>query len=320
MDQLFSILTTHFKTEIQTPEHLLTKIENSNISPKPVVKELLFTWNWRDYVMPKLSDRKLKNHSFFYSFIFKKENGKAIMRYKKYPQHTEWKPAGGILLLKDNPNFTPIPVSPFRVESLNLDKVYGDLVTKYFPTLEQINRREVETSWERTKVMLENLPKRIDNLPKMNLQSLPRQTMGPIPTYPSYLKPFLDKTGERELYGQECIEEPVDGDFHDEIQVDMDVVVYSETKAKRPWVGRVRQLLKGSREFEIQWYERKNKGLTFYPSVNKDGTPLLSIVSMDSVMFWEFTEKNDSDNSFKIGQERLAKIMDDYKSHDQCYV
>ena len=321
MDQLFSILTTHFKTEIQTPEHLLNKIENSSISPKPIVKELLFTWDWREFVTPLLSSHKLRNHSFKHSFIFKMENGKALMRAKKYPQHLEWSPAGGIQLLKDDLEFSPVPVSPFRIEKLAIDKVYADLVTKYFPTLEVTNRIVVQASWERTKTILENLPNKSNNLPKMNLLSLPRQAFGPAPAPapPSYLEPFLD-IEERELQGQVCIQEPVEGDFFDDIKVNMDVVVYSESKTKRPWVGRVQKLLQNSREFEILWYERRSRSLIFVPSVEKDGSPHLSGVSVDSVMFWEFAEKSDSDESFKISQEWFDKIMEEYINHDQCYI
>ena len=241
------------------------------------------------------------------------------MRAKKYPQHSEWNPLEGIQLLKDNQDFALVSVSPFRIEKLNLDKVYGDLVTKYFPTLDLRNRREVEASWERTKAVLENLPRKMDNFPKMNLQSLPRQTTEPIPDHPSYLKPFIE-TEARELQGQKCIQEAIDGDFFNEIQTNMDVVVYSESKAHRPWVGRVQQLLPDTREFRIHWYGKKNKSLEFYPSVNKDGTPLMSVVSVDTVMFWEFSEKSLSDNSFKIDRDWFDKIMDEYKSHDQCYM
>ena len=270
-------------------------------------------------MIPKLSGRKLKNHSFQHSFIFKTENGKSLMRAKKYPQHKEWSPPEGIQLLKENQDFPLVPVSPFRVEKLCLEKVYADLVTKYFPTLELRNRREVEASWERTKTLIENLPRRSSNLPKMNLQRLPKQVDEPIPIPPSYLEPFMVRE-ERELEGQKGVLEARDGDFFDEITAQMDVAIYSETKVNRPWVGRVQELLSETREFRIRWYERKHKkSLVFHPSVNNDGSPYLSVVSVDTVMFWEFTEKL-SDDSFKVSREWLAKISDGYDSHDQCNI
>ena len=320
VDQLFSILTTQFKTEIQTPEHLLSKIENSSITPKPIVVKLLFTWNWRDDVIPKLRGRRLKNHSFQHSFVFKKERGKSLMRAKKYPQHTEWHPTEGIVLLKVDQEVAPVPLSPFRTEQLNLTKVFADLVTKYFPTLDGKNRSEVEKSWERTLTELENLQKKIHNFPKMNLLSLPRQTDVPVPVYPSFLEPFLEAE-ERELQGQKCVEDASDGDFSSEILTNMDVVVYSEVKANRPWLGRVRRLLPETREFEIQWYCKRGRSLVFQPSVTKDDeTPFLSILSVDTVMYWEFTEKSVEDESFKISREWYEKIINEYNSHDQCNI
>ena len=270
-------------------------------------------------MIPKLSGSKLKNHSFQHSFLFKKERGKSVMRAKKYPQHSVWGPEEGIQLLKDNQEFEKVPVSPFRVEKLMLDKVYSDLVTKYFPTLELANRREVQSSWERTKATLENLPKKMINLPLMDVYSLPRQVPAPIPTHPMYLELFLAPE-ERELEGQKCIQDAEDGDFFDEIQIQMDVAVYSEVKSKRPWIGRVVECITSRREFQIHWYEKKARSLLYYPSLNKDGSPLVSVVSVDCVMFWEFTTKSKIDESFKVSREWFDKVMDAYKSHDQCNI
>jgi hypothetical protein len=51
------------------------------------------------------------------------------------------------------------------------------------------------------------------------------------------LKSFIE-TEARELQGQKCIQEAMDGDFFDEIPTNMDVVVYSESKANGPLLGR----------------------------------------------------------------------------------
>ena len=68
------------------PDHLLEKIRNSVISPKPLCEELLFIWKWRDFIKPNLSERKLENNSFLHSFMVKKESGVAVLRAKKYPK------------------------------------------------------------------------------------------------------------------------------------------------------------------------------------------------------------------------------------------
>ena len=241
------------------------------------------------------------------------------MRAKKYPQHTEWHPQEGIQLLKEDQDISPVPVSPFRTEQLNLQKVYADLVTRYFPTLDVRNRREVETSWERSIQELENLHKRRD-FPSMDLRLLPRQADAPVPVYPTFLKPYLEAE-VREIQGQKCLQEASDGDFSNEIQRGMDVVVYSEVKANRPWVGRVQRLLPETREFEILWYSKKGRNLVFHPSLGQeDGAPFLSILSVDTVMFWEFAEKSENDESFEVSREWYNKIVEEYDSHDQCNI
>ena len=84
-----------------SPDDLLDKIRNSAIIPSPLCEELFFIWNWRDFVKPNMTENKLKNHSFFHSFLVKKENSVGVLRAKKYPQDTQWRPDDGIELLKD---------------------------------------------------------------------------------------------------------------------------------------------------------------------------------------------------------------------------
>ena len=123
MDQLFSILCRVLKTEIQSPDELVKKIQQAPIIPKPDVDELLFTWDWREFISPKLSGKSLQNHSFFHSFQLKKEYGTVVFRAKKYSQLSEWSPESGIKLLKEGFEDSPVPASEFRVETLNLEKV-----------------------------------------------------------------------------------------------------------------------------------------------------------------------------------------------------
>ena len=107
--QLFSILTSEFKSEITSPDDLLNKIRNSAIVPKPICEELFYIWEWREFVKPNLSESRLKNHSFLHSFMVKKEGNVGVLRGRKYPQDTsEWKPDDGIKLLRDGVEFTLI--------------------------------------------------------------------------------------------------------------------------------------------------------------------------------------------------------------------
>ena len=252
---MFSILTSEFKAEIKSPDHLLDKIRNSVISPKPLCEELLFIWEWRDFIKPKLSDRKLENHSFLHSFMIKKESGVAVLRAKKYPQDSgNWLPQEGIKLLKDKVDFAEVGVAETRVEKLCLDGVFHGLYTKYFPQLIGPDKSEVIGSWERLKVVLENLPKRRNNLPKMKLYELPKQMPSLKPVLPSYLEQFQSHEN-RELVGTKHVEDPEESSFDTEVKENMDVAIFTLQKSTRPWLGRVVSVMPGGKDFLIQWYK-----------------------------------------------------------------
>ena len=97
VDQLFSILTTEFKSsDMLDVESLKSKILNSPIKPKPVVESMMYTWDWKETIETHLNP--LQHHSFFNSFKFSKESGHTRLRYKKLPQSPEYGPVEGIQL------------------------------------------------------------------------------------------------------------------------------------------------------------------------------------------------------------------------------
>ena len=318
MDQLFSILCRVLKTEIQSPDELVKKIQQAPIIPKPDVDELLFTWDWREFISPKLSGKSLQNHSFFHSFQLKKEYGTVVFRAKKYSQLSEWSPESGIKLLKEGFEDSPVPASEFRVESLNLEKVYSDLYSKYFPTLSTEDRKKAEKSWENLRTILENLPKKRMNLPHMRLSSLPRQKQVAPAKVPDFLEPCLNEEIP-ELIGEHCVYEPSDGQFDVDIRPGMDVAVYTQSVKDRPWLGRVQSIQERGARFEIQWFKKKARTLTFQAMFNKDGTKMTSVLPSETVMMWEFSS-NKSEDSFNISKDWTEKINRQYESHDKCYL
>ena len=319
MDQLFSILTTEFKSEIKSPDDLLNKIRNSVITPKPVCEELFYIWSWRDFVLPNLSSKKLENHSFLHSFLVKKEDGVGVLRGRKYPQDSgEWLPNDGIKLLKDGVDFSEVDVAEMRIEKLNLGLVFHGLYTKYFPQLPDQDKRGAMSSWEKLRTVLENLPKKKNNFPKLKLKDFPKQRSKASPVIPPYLQPF-QADNIRQLVGARHVMEPQTSVFEVEIGPGMDVVLYTKQKSTRPWLGPVLTVMQGGKSFQVQWFKRRTKSLTFYSSANADGTPFTSIMSTDCVMMWNFSD-NKTSQSFELSEEWLEKIMKNYSDHDLCYV
>ena len=315
---MFSLLCRELKSEIRSPDDLIKKIRNSPVTPSPDVEELLYTWDWRSFVSPNLSQKMLQNHSFYHSFMIRCENGVSLLRAKKYPQMVEWIPEGGIILLRDKVEFSPVPVSEFRVESLQLDKVFSDLYTKYFPSLQLNERKESQQSWEKLRTCLENLPKKRENLPPMRLLSLPQQVSQAPPCPPHYLEPFLTNNTP-ELIGQHHLLEPSESEFASEIRKDTEVAIYTESKASRPWLGVVVNIQENKKRFEVLWYKRKGKSSVFHASKNKDGTDYTTILETETVMFWDFAESK-GDQCFTVSKDWLEKIDQAYVSHDSCYV
>ena len=317
VDQLFSILCRVLKSEINCPDELIKKMKEAPIIPKAEVEEMWFIWDWRSYITPKLCEKSLVNHSFYHSFQLKKEGDAVALRAKKYTQMSEWVPEVGIKLLKDGFESSPVPAAELRIETLNLEKVMSDLYTKFFPTLETEDRKVAVASWEKLVTTLQNLPKRRHNLPPLKLSSLPRQKPVTQAVAPDYLEPLLIEDLP-DLGGEHCILEPIDGKFEIEIRPEMDVAVYTHSVKDRPWLGRVISILETESDFEVHWFQKKSRTLTFSAMFNSDGSRLTSVLPLESVMMWEFSTNKQVD-SFDVSKDWYAKILSDYESHDKCY-
>ena len=314
-DQLFSILTQEFKSEIRTVEELMMKIRNSPISPKANVHHLLFIHDWKSFIIPNLADKGLKNHSHYNSFQFKSENGLVNFRAKKYPQNSMWYPTEGIQLLKDEINYTPVSAAEFRQEDLNLDKVLADLRKIYFPLMPEKDRKRVSDSWEKLTNTLERIPTK--HLPAMHILEILKQIPSAAPMVPEVFQQYQEKDNLPALVGEHRPPVVEESHFIEEWKAGMDVVLLTSSKKHRPWVGRVKKIL-SAHEFEIQWFQRKSRSNIFWALKNKDGSPYVSTASADSVMFWEMS-KDSGPESFVLSEYWLKRISYEYESHDKCY-
>ena len=108
-------------------QELINKIKSAPINPVPEVKQLLYTFDWKSFIEPNLSNPSLKNHSNFGAFQIKKENGLVKFRGKRYPYENEWTPETGICLLEPDVVFSPVKPAETRLDKLQLDKVFRHL-------------------------------------------------------------------------------------------------------------------------------------------------------------------------------------------------
>ena len=317
MDQCFSILSSEFKSEIQTVEDLFMKIKNSPISPKPDVEHLFFIWDWRAFITPHFTNKMLANHSHYHAFQVKRDEDRVALRAKKYPQDPSWFPSEGIKLVKDGTDYVHVDVAPFRAEDLNLDKIMSDIRSKFLPSLPDTDKRKVEASWEKLTSTLVQMPKKI--LPKMRLEELiqEKDTLADC-ELPNYLAEHTQPAMHPELTGDlHLLPEVEEREFHEDARKGIDVVLWTLSKSSRPWVGRIEEVL-SDEEFLINWYERQTRSNTFKASRKPDGSSYVSKQAMSSVMFWQMST-NATEDSFELPPYQLKRIMHEYESHDKCY-
>ena len=311
---MFSILTAEFKnSEIKGLSDLFEKISESPVKPKPTCESLMWTWDWKNYVTEKLSDKELQNHSFYNCFRINKENNQTKLRAKPMPQDRSWYPESGIRLMKEKSTFEePVPVADFRVDKLELPKVYRDLL-KYFKRMPTHTRAKVSMEWDSLLDKLESLPAKQNNLPKMRLETLPKLSTSVEAVLPDEYE-FVEENEIPPLMGDIFHVDAEESCFDANVVIGMDVIVYTKSKEKRPWCGRVLELIPLN-QFRIQWYGRRGKANKFYALTNKDGTAYTTVLETSVVMFWEICEGK-MENSFILSHLWMKRILEEYAKYD----
>ena len=308
------MLAQSLKTEIRCVEDLFTVIENSPIrNPKPTVQHLWFTYDWQDSIKDCLTEKQLENHSFYNSFRISKSDGKVLLQAKPLPQDSEWGPATGIQILKTGVEFPPVSASEFRVEDLNLGKAMMSL-KPYFAKMPEEEAKFVSKSWENLFNKLEGLPRRRCNLGSMKISELPKQCE-PIQVVDVQVE---EQQNIPPLKGQVYPAHLEEGVFTQEVNVGVDVALYTRSKRSRPWLGRVTEIDSVLGKFKLQWFSRRSRGTTFYSMENNDGSPFVSEQEFLSVMLWGFSE-NQTNSSFTVAQYWLDRIAKEAEEHDKCY-
>ena len=313
-DQRFSILSAAFSaTNIITLDELKKLVLDSPMVPKAICRSLLFTYGWKSFVEDSLSDIPLENHSKYNSFLITSENGLAKLRLKKLPQDTQLVPRAGIKLLKDGHSFGPVGVSDFRIERLNFDKISRGL-NIYMDGLPLEKKMEIQSSWDKLRKTLEDLPKIANTFPKMNLETFPKVIEETL-VVPDQLRFSHDVP---EVRGELFPESAVEGHLEDEVSVGMDVCIYTEDKRSRPWMGRIVKIL-DNKKFILHWYGRKSSRSSIFTALSKsDGSPYLAELDNDTVMFWMISEpQSRKQTSFSVSNYWMETIRLEYLEMDE---
>ena len=290
------------------------KLKNAPILPKAEVEHFLYTWDWKAFVEENLTEKSLENHTFYHSFRFFMKDGTALMQAKHLPQDLEWKPSTGIQLLKDHVEFSPVPAAEFRVDTLNLPKVFKDL-QKYFQRLPMDLRMNVSSSWDALRSTLEKLPTKRLNLPKLKICDLPKQGHDSPPVLPDHFE-YVTENDLPELKGAIFPETLDEGDFDQDVVNGLDVVCYTKSKVSRPWFGKVLEVLPGSK-FILQWFARRRGNHNEFFGMEEDGgKPYTSVQENACVILWGFSVQK-SENCYFVSNYWLSKIKNEYAVYDK---
>ena len=193
---MFSVLAKLFKeSEMRCINDLVQTIQTAPIVPSPVCVNLFYSFDWKNFILPNLAKAPLEHHSFYHSFKISKEEGKTKFQGKLYPQDLEYGPASGIQLIKDGVKFSPVGPTEFRIEKLEMEKVFRSL-DGYLSTLPLEERMRVSSSWHALRKTLESLPGQRDNLMKMDIRELPKQSVEVMPALPEH---FVQLVNESEV-------------------------------------------------------------------------------------------------------------------------
>ena len=185
-------------------------------------------------------------------------------------------------------------------------------ITNRFQALPLFERIDTISSWDSLCKKLRDLPRKKESLEKMSLADLPIQ---PNDHYARTLPETEDENYGREITGREYDSNVDEGDI-EEILPGMDVAVYTEQKKRRPWVGKVLKVDTERNEFEIHWYEKAKNSHSQFNAMFDKNVAVTSMVSLDAVMFWSFTDDR-TDSSFRISNYFSQAIKNEYEKLDK---
>ena len=138
------------------------------------------------------------------------------------PQDKQYIPRSGIQLLQDDIVFSPVPAAEFRVESIQFDAIMKTL-RLMISNLPSDERNQIISSWDRLRDRLENLARRREYIPKMNILQFPKIRQNELqPAVDSLAEPLDDLV----IRGNICDEVAEDGNV-EELCEGVDVVVYT---------------------------------------------------------------------------------------------
>ena len=321
VDWMFGIIAQKLKRiDIPTFEALKSELANIEIqSKKLTVTEITHTSDFKKFI-ENGHLLKIEGHRTFAQFIIRKENDKARL-YLKYDElDNNFHFPNAISLLKDIPESVNLTVSSFRQETA-YSEIFDSVWKKYIPSL---SPKFSETRISEIKVEWEKRIKFLIDLKESNFMPFDLKKLKPLPppeSVPDRSVLLQGKSAEDRNVAVTASFYPLDMSRFSatDLQKDSSLVFYSETKKWRPWIGLLVELCEDGLSVTVQWVKREKQNFVLH--FHRDGSPYLSSVPVESIMFADVLE-NLSTNDCREGpyiMQNLVKteIIKAYEERDQ---
>ena len=103
-----------------------------------------------------------------------------------------------------------------------------------------------------------------------------------------------------------------------DLKKDVSLVLYTETKKWRPWVCLFVELSEDGLSVTVQWVKKENQKHVLH--LNRDGSPYLSSVPVDSIMFADVIENLSPEDAreglYKVSNFVKQEIDEAYEEHN----
>ena len=227
--------------------------------------------------------------------------------------------SAGIQLLKNVPESFKFSVSPFRHDTM-YSEIFDSVTTKYIPTLDsKYNEEEVtkiKAEWKNRIQFLTGLKE--TNFTAFDIKMLKSQPCIVLETEQAAAMIRQPSTSSgvaltATFYPMELTSFSVL-----DLTADVSLVFYSEMKKWRPWIGLFVSLIEDGSSVMVQWLRKEKQNYVLHNKA--DGTPYLSSVTLESVMFSDVVENmsvnNDREGPYKMQNCVKSEIMKAYTERD----
>ena len=321
VDWMFGIIAQKLK-KIDLPSFEALKSELSKIeiqSQALVVTEMTHTSDFKKFIEDGHL-LKIQGHRCFAQFVIRKEN-KAAKLYLKFDELDDnYQFPNGISLLKNMPEVVKLSVSPFRQETAYSD-IFESVWKKYIPSLSPKFDEEavakIKYDWEKRIKFLIQLKER--NFEAFDFHRLKCQ---PSPVaVPDHSQLLQSKSSVDENVSVTATFYPMDMSKLSamDLKKDVSLVLYTETKKWRPWVCLFDELSEDGLSVTVQWLKKENQKYVLH--LNRDGSPYLSLVPNESIMFADVLENlspvDAREGPYKLSNFVKQEIVKAYEEQDQ---